>query len=281
MENKKYIEDSELETVFKNRIIQYDNFNSNSELFINGDDVYKIYYNNMDCTNYNINVIRNIFKNYHYLNNIPELVLPKEWIVYNNKIVGFSMPYINGTTIEEINNNPDSNYDIKKIFINLLATINKFENLPFDFSIGDLHEKNVLIDNEGNIKIIDPDSFIINNEKLCVDGVYLMGKYANNHYNNEELKTIKRSVDYYSLLCIILNSVFKDMIEDKLQPVKSLKEDEQFKEIHPILNKVNDNFILLEEDINKIFEFKAELNYIPKNNSELEEEIKRIKKLIK
>ena len=57
------------------------------------------------------------------------------------------MPYINGITLEEIiNENLYSDYDIKKIFINLLNIINKFKDLPFKFFIGDMHEKNIIID---------------------------------------------------------------------------------------------------------------------------------------
>lgn len=282
MENKEYIKNSDLETLFKNRIIQYDNFNSNSELFIKNNKVYKIYFNNVDYTNFNINVIKNIFKNYCYLDKISELVLPKKWIIYNDKIVGFNMPYISGITLEEIiKNNLDNKYNIKEIFINLLNIINKFDELPFDFFLGDLHEKNIIIDNNGNTKIIDPDSYIINNEKLLVNGICLMGKYVNHFYNNDELMTIKKTADYYSLLCIILNYVFRDIIDDKLSPVTYLKKDSQFKGLYPLLDRVDDKFILLEEDINNIFNFKSDLNYLPKDNMDLEKEIMRIRRILK
>ena len=144
----------------------------------------------------------------------------------------------------------------------------------------DLHEKNIIIDNKNEIKIIDPDSFIINNERLCVNGEYLIGKYVNHYYNNEELKKINRSADYYSLLCLILKYAFKDITKDISDPVSFLKQDEQFKELHSFLDKVDINFVLSEKDINNIFNFKNNLNYIPIDNIVLEKEIKRVRRLL-
>ena len=281
MENKIYLKDDDLEKFFKVRIIQCDNHNANAELFIHDDLVFKIYHGDNTYNKFNINVINNIFSKLSFFKKINELVLPKDLIIYNNNIVGFSMPYINGITLEEIiNENLYSDYDIKKIFINLLNIINKFKDLPFKFFIGDMHEKNIIIDKNGNINIIDPDSFIIDNKKLCINNEYLVGKYINHFYNNSELKKIQISADYYSLLCIVLNYAFKDIIEDKSEPISWIKKDIQFKELYPILNRINENFVLLESDINEIFDFKNNLKYEYKDNKKLLKEIKRIRKLL-
>lgn len=280
MANKIYLKDEDLENLFKVRIIQYDNPNANAELFICNDIVIKIYYGNSKHIKFNINVINNIFSKLSFFRNINELVLPKDLIIYNNNIVGFSMPYVNGTTLEEIiNKKIYTEYDMKKIFINLLSIINKFNNLPFRFFIGDMHEKNIIIDKNGKINIIDSDTFIIDNNKLCIDGEYLVGKYVNHFYNNSELEKIQISADYYSLLCIILNYVFKDIIEDVSEPVNWLKNNSQFKQIYPILNRVDENFILSEDDINRIFNFKDNLKYKYKDNNKLLKKIKKIRKL--
>ena len=280
MENKIYIKDEELEELFKNRIVQYDNTNSNSELFINGNTIFKIYNGDSEIDLFNKKVINTIFNKYAYLNSIKELVLPKKLLIYNKHIVGFSMPYIEGNSLEEIiNQNKD--YDMKSIFIKILNIINTYKELPFDFFIGDMHEKNIIIDKNNNIKIIDPDSFIIDNNKLCIDNEYLVGKYPNHYFNNNELKRINYYSDYYSLLCIILNYLFKNIIEDTSNPITWIKEEQQFKEIHPLLNRVDEHFILNEEDINNIFEFKNKLNYKYIENKELHNEIQRIRKLIK
>ena len=279
MANSIYINDDDLNSLFKTKIIQYDNYNSYSTLFIYEDKVLKIYDDNNEYTNFNIDVVNNIMNKLPYLSNIEELVLPKELLIYNDKIVGYTMPYIKGITLEEtIKNNLFNDDEMKNIFIKLLNTINKFDKLPFKFSIGDMHEKNIIIDKNHNINIIDSDSFIIDNNKLLVDDNYLVGKYVNHFYDNNQLETIGSTTDYYSLLCIILNYVFKDIIEDKMNPITWAKEEKQFAGIHPILNKVDEEFILTENDINDIFDFKKNLNYIHKENNELKKIIKNIRK---
>lgn len=280
MENRIYLKDEQLEKLFKNKIIQQDNFNSNSELFKYSDTIFKIYNGNRKIDLFNKSVINNIFNKYPYLNSINELVLPQKLLIYNKHIVGFSMPYIEGISLEEMINK-EKDYNMKSIFNNLLNIINKCKRLPFEFYIGDMHEKNIIIDNNNNIKIIDPDSFIIDDNKLCIDGKYLIGKYANNYFDNSELKRIKNSSDYYSLLCIILNYSFKGIIEDIADPVTWLKEEPQFKEIRPILDRVDENFVLKENDIDNIFEFKNRLNYKYIENKELAKEIQRFRKVLK
>ena len=276
-----YINDNDLKDLFKNRIIQYDNYNSYSELFIHNNEIIKIYNNIDSFSKHNINVIKNILNKKNYLKKINGLVLPNNLLIYNNHIVGFSMPYIKGTTLNDIiNNNLYDEDTIKEIFIKLLNIINKFKELPFDFYLGDLHEKNIIIDDNNNVNIIDCDSFIIDNNKLCIDDKFILGKYPNSHFNNSELKDINISADYYSLLCIILNYELKDIIEDKLDPVTFLKEDQQFKNIYPIIDKVNNkDFILSKEDINNIFNFKNNLDYKKKDNLLLLNKIKRIRNI--
>ncbi len=281
MINKLVLKDEKLEELFNNRIIQNNNSNANSELFIYKNDVFKIYNGDSEIDNYNLNTINNIFSKYKYLSTIKELVLPKELLIYNNEIVGFSMPYIKGLSLEEIiNNKLDKNYNMKEIFINLLNIIKKSEELPFEFIIGDMHEQNIIIDEDNNIKIIDPDSFIIDNNKICIDGEYLVGRYPNHYYDNSELMKVNSSIDYYSLLCIVLNYEFKDINGDISNPVNWLKKDSQFNGINHILNRVDNNFVLTENDIEEIIIFKNNLNYEYKEY-DVEKEIKRVRKLLK
>ena len=276
MEDKIIIKDNDLEELFKNRIIQEDNFNSYSELFIHNNEVIKIYNDIDSYSKHNISVINNILNKKDYLKKIDGLVLPNNLLIYNNNIVGFSMPYIKGITLDNIiNNNLYDEDTIKEIFINILDIINSFKQIPFDFYIGDLHEKNIIIDEDKKVNIIDCDSFIIDNNKLCIDNNYILGKYANTHYSNNELKEIDIKADYYSLLCMILNYTFKDIIEDKLDPVNWIKEDNQFKEIYPI----KDRTILSKDDIDNIFDFKKDLNYKEKDNKLLLKEINRIRNI--
>ena len=280
VDNIKVINDEYLDKVFENRIIQPDNTNRNSEIFIYNSKVLKIYTKDSKQTNYNINNIKEIFKKYKYLKNIKELVLPTDILKYNKDIIGFSMPYIKGITLDEIiKNNLLSDSEIKQIFIKLLNLINKFNYLPFDFYIGDLHEKNIIIDEYLNINIIDPDSFILNNKKLIIDKQIIIGKYSNHYYNNKELKIINISSDYYCLLCMILNYVFIDIIEDKSNPVSYIKNDQRFKEISYIIYKTNNikSFNITINDIDNIFNLKGIIT--KKENEELTKELKRIRKI--
>lgn len=271
------LKDNSLKNVLKTKIVQKDNYNSNSELFIYNDLVLKIYDDSI-YSSFNIDVINKINTRKSFLNNIEELVLPKDLVIYNNRIVGFSMPYIEGITLDTIiEEELYSEEEMKKIFFSILDIINKFSSLPFSFFIGDLHEKNIIIDKNFKNNIIDSDSFIIDNNKLFVNGNYLVGKYVNHYYNNSELEQINLTADYYSLLCIVLNYLFKGIIDDVSNPVSSLKRNSQFNELFTILENVDKNFILSKDDINKIFNFKKTLKYQYKENKELIKLIKKIR----
>ena len=104
MENNIYITDNDLKDLFKNRIIQFDNYNSYSELFIHNNEIIKIYNEKNNYSEFNINVVKNILNKKSFLKEIKGLVLPNNLLIYNNQIVGFSMPYINGITLQEIIN---------------------------------------------------------------------------------------------------------------------------------------------------------------------------------
>lgn len=271
--------DKDLKELFSNRIIQYDNTNRNSEVFIYNNQVLKIYTETDKRYKYNLKVLKELFKKYKYLKNIKELVLPQDIISYNSNIVGFSMPLINGITLDKaINDNLLTEDEIKSIFIKLLHLINKFKELPFNFMIGDLHEKNVIIDKYLNINIIDCDSFIINNKKLVIDNQVLIGKYPNHYFNNKELKDKNIKLDYFCLLSMILNYVFKDII-DISNPIKFIIEHNEFNSLNYLINRLNNpnNFNLTENDIDNIFKLKDKI--IIKDNQELEKELSRLRKI--
>ena len=78
-----------------------------------------------------------------------------------------SLTITSPTTQENVNIRPLlSKSEVKELFKKILNVINKFKKLQFDFCLGDLHEKNVIVDKDKNIHIIDPDGFIINNKKF-------------------------------------------------------------------------------------------------------------------
>ena len=189
------------------------------------------------------------------------------------------MPLINGITLDKaINENLLTENEIKNIFIKILHLINKLKELPFNFQIGDLHEKNVIIDKNLNINIIDCDSFIINNKKLTIDNRVIIGKYPNHYFNNQELKDNKTQLDYFCLLSMILNYVFKDII-NTTSPVSFIKKHNEFSKLNYLIERLNNpkTFYLTEDDIDNIFNLKDKI--IIKENPELEKELSRIRKI--
>ena len=280
MQNRILI-DSELPLVFKNHIEQPDNYNRNSEIFVNGSEVYKIYNNQEAMYHYNIKVVKELLKRKRLLSSIPELVLPNELLIYNQDIVGFTMPYIKGLTLDSIiNNNLFSDEEIKVIFKKVLFLINKLKTLPFKIMLGDLHEKNVIIDASGDIHIIDCDSYIIDGNKLVVDNTTLIGRYPNCYYQEAELKKVDISADYLSLFSMIINYVFKGIVSE-INPITFIKEHEEFHELEYIIDRLNkeNEFYLTSKDIDHIFSLKDKI-IVKEEEIDLEKELKRVRKIV-
>jgi hypothetical protein len=273
------IQDKDLPVYLKNRIIQETNFNGNSELFIYQDQVLKIYSNNEEQ---NLHIVKLALERKDKLKRIKELVLPNEFIIYCDHIIGFSMPYIKGITLNKaINDNTYDNNTMYDIFIRLLEIIDSFKSLDFDFSIGDLHEHNVIVDENLGIHIIDCDSFVIDNYKVHTNGFIRLGKYLNGQFDNETLEK-NINFDYYNLLCMILNYIFKEEIFNPDTPVEFIKNDDRFKELEDIYIRTLDieHFILTKEDIKKIFTLKDKIPHKEQDYEELYKEIARVRKIV-
>lgn len=104
METNNYLElsDKDIKKIFVNRIIQSENFNSYSELFIYNNEVYKIYLKNPELSKQNIDTIIKLFEYKNEVSQIKEIVLPRKLLVYNNQIVGYKMPLIKGTLLIDV-----------------------------------------------------------------------------------------------------------------------------------------------------------------------------------
>ena len=102
-------------------IHQIDNLNSYSSLFIVDNEVIKIYTDQYDKVKFNIINLKQLIKKKKYLSKIKELVLPNQLINKENQVIGFTMPYIKGLTLEQIiNNNLYTKEQIKEIFLKIL-----------------------------------------------------------------------------------------------------------------------------------------------------------------
>lgn len=242
------------------KIQQENNFNSYSSLFIVDNEVIKIYTDRYDKVKFNIITLKSLFEKEKYLRKIKELVLPNKLIKHKNNIVGFSMPYIKGLTLEEIiNNNSYSEKEIEEIFIKILNVIIELSKLPFDFCLADLHEKNVIVDSNKNIHLIDCDGFVIDDNQMVIDGSILMGKYLEQKNKDENLNGVSVSGDYFCLLCMVINYIFKN----KIHTIDDLKEFSEYlddKYLNKIITRASDikNFKLTQSDIEMLF---SQINY--------------------
>lgn len=242
------------------KIQQENNFNSYSSLFIVDNEVIKIYTDRYDKVKFNVITLKLLFKKEKYLRKIKELVLPNKLIKHKNNIVGFSMPYIKGLTLEEIiNNNSYSEKEIEEIFIKILNVIIELSKLPFDFCLADLHEKNVIVDSNKNIHLIDCDGFVIDDNQMVIDGNILMGKYLEQKNKDEDLNGVSISGDYFCLLCMVINYIFKNKIHT-IDDLKDFSEYLDDKYLNKIIARASDikNFKLTQSDIEMLF---SQINY--------------------
>lgn len=242
------------------KIQQENNFNSYSSLFIVDNEVIKIYTVRYDKVKFNIITLKSLFEKEKYLRKIKELVLPNKLIKHKNNIVGFSMPYIKGLTLEEIiNNNSYSEKEIEEIFIKILNVIIELSKLPFDFCLADLHEKNIIVDSNKNIHLIDCDGFVIDDNQMVIDGSILMGKYLEQKNKVEDLNRVSVSGDYFCLLCMIIDYIFKNKIHI-IDDLKYFSEYLDDKYLNKIITRASDikNFKLTQSDIEMLF---SQINY--------------------
>lgn len=244
--------DRDIEKIFTHRIEQTGNFNSYSELFIYENEVYKIYMDNQELSSQNIETLKYIFKYEKELSSIKEIVLPTSFLVYNNNMVGFKMPYIKGILLLDLLQDNNIGTETKKMyFLEILKAINKTKDLSFPFSFSDLHEKNIIIDTNGNIKIIDCDGFIINNNTFKCENELVYGKYLNNVVTTKDIN----SIDYICLLCMIFNYLLKNIKDYNCNPIDYLENyniDNQT--LNNLIKKTKkSNFVLTANDIEELF----------------------------
>lgn len=250
----KRINDSDLRLLYDNMIVQENNLNSYSMVSIFGDEVYKIYIKEDFKSKQNIKIVKKEFA-YSYLRNFEELVLPNSIIKYNNHIVGFTMPYINGVTLSKLYNCNDKKL-LKNVFYQILDLIEKYSKLSVPFSIGDLHEDNIIVDSDNKIHVIDCDSFIINNNEIYNDNNTLYyGKYI--EYGELHIHYHSYHTDYYCVLLTLINLLL-------------CKNNIELIEYYYNVYVTNDNYInqLLESAYNNINNFildKKSIGYIIDN----------------
>lgn len=156
--------------------------------------------------------INNLIDLKNYLN-IPELVLPNSIISINHKIYGFSLPFVeNSTTFYDIQKNIniplEEKIKILKKYANILEQVHNYPALY----IGDIHEGNFLVDNIGNINIIDLDSVKIGHNNPFPSKYLTINKIITNikskyTINDNFLYNINKNTDIFCFIMMILNTI--------------------------------------------------------------------------
>ena len=244
------IHDKDLEHLFRNMGIRSDNPYRNSDIFFHDELVYKIYTNKNDVTTYNLGVINKIQKKKKILSSIEELVLPIDIVEYNDNVVGYVTKKINGSTLKDlIVDEKITKEEMKRIFVDISNVIKKINQLDIDLSIGDLHEKNIIIDEKRSVHIIDCDSFVFDKEPLLLDNRPYYGKYINNFYSYEEIESKKINIDGLCFLSIMINSLFCEITDNSVNPIMIAKNDKRFNKIYDLIKRVENDEKYKVEDI--------------------------------
>lgn len=155
---------------------------------------------------------------------IPELIFPDTLVKTNDTIIGFTMPYINGETLDEIlksDKYPEEekiNY-LKQVGIILekmeyIRNNSKFNN----FYLNDIHAGNFMLDKTTNqIKVIDLDSSKIgNNEVKCSKYLNPFGaaSYVPKYLDENNKFKISYNTELYCYIMMVLNYISDNKVSN-------------------------------------------------------------------
>lgn len=197
---------------FTNEIPQTNNVNANSRLWIQPDTTVLKQYVKFDAvTEKNIRIISHIEK-LKRLRAIEQLALPLQVVYDGQLVVGYTMPYCSGITLEEaIVSDAYSPLCILSAFESLANVIN---SLPRNLRIGDLHGKNVIVERTGDIHIIDIDGF-----SLCpqytmtcpISSLYdhVMIQGIRKYWVHEDELRISKDTDVFCFFLLFLRWIMK------------------------------------------------------------------------
>lgn len=246
----KIMSNEDIKKIFNRKIVQTNNYNSYSELFVYGNEVYKIYMSKPELSQQNLNMLNLLFKFKNELSPIKEIVLPNNILKYNDYLVGFTMPYIEGTLLMDFLQNANVE-TAKNIFMKILYIINQVKQLNFSFSFNDLHEKNIIIDNNEELHLIDCDGFVINNNSFKENDTIIYGKYLNNNVTTKNIN----SIDHICLLCMIMNYLLANIKDYSINPISFFENINTHNYVikNIIERTKKDNFILTIYDIENLF----------------------------
>ena len=151
------------------------------------------------------------------LESVKELILPSSLVIVGGEIVGYSMEFIDKNInllnyLRSLNNSLEDKVKYLKCIGSILEEINNIKDFPYDFSLGDLHEGNFIIDKNGLLKVVDVDSsYISNNEPFPAKYLSinpLLKDLSYKYITNDKGDIIpNRNTDIYCYIIIILNTL--------------------------------------------------------------------------
>ncbi len=206
---------------FANEIPQIDNENANARLWIQRDGtVLKQYVIFNSITKKNIQILTQMAR-MKRLKKIEQLVLPLQFVYTGKDIVGYTMPYCGGVTLEEAIVSEDySPQSILAAFESLAKVINK---LPRRVRIGDLHGKNVLVEKNGDIHIIDIDGFSICPHYIMtapISGLhdYVMIQGLRKYWDHKNELKISKDSDVFCFFLLFLRWIMQSSSLEMYSP---------------------------------------------------------------
>lgn len=175
------------EYVGEKEILSDEDSSAYAKLFIKENAVIKIYVSNPSLAHRNIDILFSVISCSELRSN-PYVVFPSALIALSGRIIGYVMPFIDGKTLDTYL------YDSKTPYENIIDYLSQIasaiNSLPLNIHIGDLHPKNIIVDYNNRIHLIDIDGF-------SVDDLHSMSCPLNtwSHFPNSPLILSKTNID--------------------------------------------------------------------------------------
>lgn len=178
------------------------------------DDKYGLYYTSTVSNKYHTISKLNDYQN---ILNMDELVIPRHQVDVRGEVVGFTVPEIkNAIPLQIINEQKTTTFEDKINYLKqiglLLRKIESLNKSDLKFFIHDLHESNIVVDQEKKIHLVDLDSSSFTQEYglpskyLCINkNIKNLSKYK---YNNFDLPYPSVENDLFCYNIMILNTLY-------------------------------------------------------------------------
>ena len=176
------------------RTFEGESMESTAHLFIdNGEKkVFKLFKNGIDIEN----KVNKIILLKDRLKNVENVVTADQIVTYDNKVIGYTMPYVNGVKFTSLLFDRKKNIEILKEISKTLKELHKLGII-----CGDIHN-NILVDKNGTPYFIDHDNFAIDNLDIDTKNLNLQ-KYE------RKTGTIDYKFDNYELNLYTLSILTK------------------------------------------------------------------------